>query len=67
MISAFPVPLISLVYPMLTVAAFWALAVWALKTSGPITPAVRALTDPQRQGPRGPRDSEELGERGRAP
>lgn len=49
MIPALPVLLVSLVYPLLTVAAFWAIVVWALKHGEPITLVVRALTDPERQ------------------
>lgn len=46
MISAFSVPLASLIYPLLIAAAFWGIAVWALKQSDPVTPVVRALTGP---------------------
>lgn len=49
MIPALPVPLISLVYPLLTVAALWAVVVWALKDSNSITTVAGALTDPKRQ------------------
>lgn len=43
---ALAIPLTSLILPLLTSAAAWAIAVWALRQTDPLTSLVRALTGP---------------------
>lgn len=51
------IPLGSLVLPLLTSAAAWAIAVWALKQNDPLTLLVRALTGPETDEPAKPAHS----------
>lgn len=68
MIAPFSIPLVSLVYPLVISAAVWAIAVWALKQSDPLSPVVKALTgascqepgDEKKSGHRSPLDQPRL-------